>query len=183
MEAVGYDLYCKMLGEAVAALKGEESTVPSFETTIDLKVDAYIPASYVRSETARLDLYKRIAAIESEEEEMDLQDELIDRFGDIPVAVQQLITIASLKKLAHEAYMTEVTGGLSSLKFVMYQKAPVDGDRMLALIDNYKGELRFLTDHGPYFQYEPFKKGKNDKENLLFFVKNMINEIKMLLVL
>lgn len=183
MEAVGYDLYCKMLGEAVAALKGEESTVPSFETTIDLKVDAYIPASYVRSETARLDLYKRIATIESEEEEMDLQDELIDRFGDIPVAVQQLITIASLKKLAHEAYMTEVTGGLSSLKFVMYQKAPVDGDRMLALIDNYKGELRFLTDHGPYFQYEPFKKGKNDKENLLLFVKNMINEIKMLLVL
>ena len=69
------------------------------------------------------------------------------------------------------------------MKFVMYQKAPVDGDRMLALIDNYKGELRFLTDHGPYFQYEPFKKGKNDKENLLLFVKNMINEIKMLLVL
>ena len=146
-------------------------------------MDAYIPASYVHSETARLDLYKRIAALESEEEEMDLQDELIDRFGDIPFPVQQLIVIAGLKRLAHEAYMTEVSGGRSKLKFVMYEKAPVDSDRMLALIENYKGELRFFTEHSSYFQYEPFQKGKNDKENWLLFVKNMINEIKMLLVL
>lgn len=183
MEAVGYDLYCKMLGEAVEALKGEETEKIEFTTTIDLKIDAYIPSSYVHSESARLNLYKRIAAIETEEEEMDLQDELIDRFGDIPLAVQQLITIAGLKNQAHEAYITEITGNREKLRFAMCDKAPVDGNRLTAFVDNYHGDLRFLTDNGPYFLYAPLKKGKNDTENLLFFVKNMINEIKMLLVL
>ena len=83
MEAVGYDLYCKMLNEAVLELKGE-GTIEDYETVVDIDVDAYIPATYIRSENQKLDIYKRIAAIETEEDLADMTDELIDRFGDIP---------------------------------------------------------------------------------------------------
>lgn len=183
MEAVGYDLYCKMLNEAVLALKGETLRQDVFETVVDLKIDAYIPSYYVRSETARLDLYKRIAAVETEEEQMDLQDELIDRFGDIPLPLQQLLSVAGLKNMAHEAYITEITGNAQKLKIVMYEKAPVDTGKIVSFVEKYKGKMRFLTESSPYFQYESSQKGKNDTENVLNFVKNMINEIKMLLVL
>ena len=183
MEAVVYDLYCKMLNEAVAALKGETVEQDAFDTTVDLKIDAYIPSYYVRSETARLDLYKRISGVETEEEQMDLQDELIDRFGDIPLPLQQLLTIAGLRNMAHDAYIREITGNSRKLKIVMYEKAPVDVNQIAPFVEKYKGKMRFLTESVPYFLYEAPQKGKNDTENLLNFVKNMINEIKMLLVL
>lgn len=83
MEAVGYDLYCKMLNEAVRQLKGGPEA-ETFTTLIDLNVDAYIPEYYIKNEYQKLDIYKRIAAIESEEELEDMTEELIDRFGDIP---------------------------------------------------------------------------------------------------
>ena len=107
MEAVGYDLYCKMLGEAVRQEKGELDE-DIFTTTMDLNLDAYIPDSYIPNEYQKLDIYKRIAGIENEEEMDDMLEELIDRFGDIPRKVQQLLNIAGLKALAHSAYVTSV---------------------------------------------------------------------------
>ena len=107
MEAVGYDLYCKMLNEAVQNLKGIHTTV-DFTTVIDLDVDAYIPAEYIVNETQKLDIYKRISAIETEDEYMDMQDELLDRFGDIPKSVENLLVIARVRALAHKCYVTEV---------------------------------------------------------------------------
>ena len=83
MEAVGYDLYCKMLNEAVKRLKGEKVENDEFETNIDLKMDAFIPADYIPNEFQKLDVYKRIAEIETEPERDDMVDELIDRFGEI----------------------------------------------------------------------------------------------------
>lgn len=84
MEAVGYDLYCKMLNQAVLALKGEETEEESYATSVECDIDAYIPAAYIKNEYQKLDIYKRISAIETEDEYMDMQDELLDRFGDIP---------------------------------------------------------------------------------------------------
>ena len=107
MEAVGYDLYCKMLNEAVKHLKGEVEEEP-YTTTVDLNVDAYIPASYIPNEYQKLDIYKRIAGIETEEEMDDMIEELIDRFGDIPRKVQKLLAIANLKAMAHRLYITAV---------------------------------------------------------------------------
>ncbi|MGN1084912.1 MAG: transcription-repair coupling factor, partial [Lachnospiraceae bacterium] len=81
MEAVGYDLYCKLLNDAVRELKGDEPAGEEFDTAVDLEADAYIPETYIRNEMQKLDMYKRIALIRSEEELSELQDELIDRFG------------------------------------------------------------------------------------------------------
>ena len=105
MNAVGYDLYCKMLSEAVKEAKGIH-TMEDFETSIDLNIDAFIPDSYISNEFQKLDIYKRISAIETEDEYMDMQDELLDRFGDIPKSVENLLVIARVRALAHKCYVT-----------------------------------------------------------------------------
>ena len=84
MEAVGYDLYCKMLNEAVLRLKGELKDEDEFDTTLDLDINAFIPSTYVYNEYQKLELYKRISSIESKDEMEDMTDELIDRFGEMP---------------------------------------------------------------------------------------------------
>lgn len=98
MAAVGYDLYCKMLNEAVNDLKGIKNEY-SFETNVDLSVDAYIPSTYIKSEYQKLDIYKRIAAIESEEELSDMKDELVDRYGSLSTPAVNLLNIALIKSM------------------------------------------------------------------------------------
>ena len=126
MEAVGYDLYCKMLNEAVKKLKGETVTEQVFETAVEVEVDAFIPNSYVKNGLQKLDIYKRIAEIENEEEKFNMIDELIDRFGEPPKSVENLLAIALLKEKAHRAYITEITSKKNHLRFSMYPKAPVE---------------------------------------------------------
>ncbi|WP_306480225.1 transcription-repair coupling factor [Mediterraneibacter sp.] len=181
MEAVGYDLYCKMLNEAVRQLKGGPEA-ESFTTMIDLNTDAYIPEYYIKNEYQKLDVYKRIAAIENEEELEDMTEELIDRFGDIPKKVQQLLTIAALKSLAHSVYVTAVEQKGEELRFTMYEKAKIDPQKIPGLLNDYKKDLIFRAEEPPYFLY--CKKGrssKNNSENVLQTVKRILEDLRQLL--
>lgn len=181
MEAVGYDLYCKMLNEAVRHLKGEMDE-DQYTTTIDLNIDAYIPESYIPNEYQKLDVYKRIAAIENEEEMDDMVEELIDRFGDIPKKVQQLLHIANIKAMAHSVYVTAVEQKGDSYIFVMYEKAKVRPERIPTMLEAYKGSLLFKADETPSFIYR--KKGRNKKEkdeDIMEVVKNVLISMKSLL--
>ena len=181
MEAVGYDLYCKMLNEAVKQLKGEIEEEP-YTTTVDLNVDAFIPVSYIPNEYQKLDIYKRIAGIENEAEMDDMLEELIDRYGDIPRKVQQLLQTALLKSLAHSAYLVAVEQKGEQFRFTMYERAKVHAERIPMLLDQYKGALKFTVDTNPYFVYE--KKARNKKEkddDVLELVKKVLNDIKTLI--
>ena len=181
MEAVGYDLYCKMLNEAVKHLKGELDE-ESYTTTVDLNVDAFIPSGYIPNEYQKLDIYKRIASIESQEEMDDMLEELVDRFGDVPKKVQQLLSIALLKALAHDVYVISVEQKQDVFRFVMYEKAKVCAERIPDLLDQYKGDLKFTVDTNPYFTYQKIGRNKKDKEeDALAVVKNVLNGIKTLL--
>lgn len=182
MEAVGYDLYCKMLNEAVKQLKGEIQEDELYTTTIDLNIDAFIPETYIPNEYQKLDVYKRIASLENEEEMDDMMEELIDRFGDIPRKVQQLLNIAGLKALAHSAYVTSVEQKGDSYRFTMYEKAKVQPQKIPGLLKAYNGILIFKAETTPYFLYE--KKGHSKKEkdeSVLELVKKVLNDIKGLL--
>ena len=180
MEAVGYDLYCKMLNEAVKLLKGEIEEEP-YNTTVDINVDAFIPSSYIPNEYQKLDIYKRIASIENEEEMDDMMEELIDRYGDVPRKVQQLLNIALLKALAHSAYVIAVEQKGDVFKFIMYEKAKVKVDQIPALIQKYRGNLQFKIDTNPYFIYQKKARNKKEKdEDLIELVKNVLNDIKLL---
>ena len=182
MEAVGYDLYCKMLNEAVRQLKGG-SEEESFTTAIDLDIDAYIPDSYIKNEYQKLDIYRRIAAIENEEELDDMTEELIDRFGDIPKKVQQLLNIAALKSLAHMAYVTAVEQKGADIRFTMYERAKIDPRKIPALLETYRKNLIFRTEEPPYFLYQ--KKGKSGKEgsgDILETVRRILEDIRGLAI-
>lgn len=181
MEAVGYDLYCKMLNEAVKHLKGELEEEP-FTTTIDLNVDAFIPASYIPNEYQKLDIYKRIASIEDETEMEDMLEELIDRFGEAPKKVLQLLNIALLKALAHRVSVVSVEQKGDVIKFVMYEKANVHVERISSMVEGYRGNLKFTVDTNPYFTYKKLSKNKKEKDDdVLEVVKNVLNSIKTLL--
>ncbi|MGN0342361.1 MAG: transcription-repair coupling factor [Roseburia sp.] len=151
MEAVGYDLYCKMLNEAVKREKGEEND-ETFDTSVDIKVDAYIPADYVPNENQKLDLYKRIAAIIEDAETDEMLDELTDRFGDPPKSVLNLLAIARLKCLAHRVYIKEISEKTDQIKVTMYEKAKVRGENIPRLLEEYGPAVRFVPEQsGPYF--------------------------------
>ena len=125
MNAVGYDLYCKMLSEAVKEAKGIH-TMEDFETTIDLNMDAFIPDSYISNEYQKLDIYKRIAGIETQQDYDDMLEELLDRFGEMPKAVMNLLSIARLKALAHRCYVTEIKQIGRDMKITLYENAKLN---------------------------------------------------------
>ena len=178
MEAVGYDLYCKLLNQAVLALKGEKPEEEEYETTVDCDIDAYIPGSYIKNEYQKLDIYKRISVIEDEEEYMDMQDELMDRFGDIPKPVENLLKVAALKAMAHKAYVTEVSINRQEARLTMFAKAKLDVEKIPELIAGYKGDLKFQagTD-APYFLYRDQRNKNKDCMAMMEKTKELLKKL------
>ena len=108
MEAVGYEMYLKLLSEAVSEQRGE-NTVPQRECLVDIRIGAHIPEGYIDNLSQRIDIYKKIASIQNEEDAMDVTDELIDRFGEPPQAVQGLIDVALLRNIAASLGIYEIS--------------------------------------------------------------------------
>ena len=180
MQAVGYDLYCKMLNEAVKDLKGTAKVEDKYETMLDLETDAYIPDYYIKNEAQKLDIYKRIASLENAEECEDMSEELTDRFGDLPKAVMNLLEIARLKAEAHGLYITEVSGNSNRLKLKMYEKADIEVTNIPKLIERYKGALKFQAAETPYFVYEKVN-NKKTETNVLKTLSYLLEDMKLLL--
>ncbi len=137
MQAVGYDLYCKMLNEAVKNLKGI-STAEDFSTTVDLDVDAFIPPAYIMNEVQKLDIYKRIAGLETQMECEDMKEELLDRFGEIPTAVHNLFRISMIRVMAHKLYMTDIKGKNGEIQFVLKADAQIHAERIPELVKKHE---------------------------------------------
>ena len=148
MEAVGYDLYCKMLAQAVKEQRGED-VEETYETMVDLDMDAYIPATYIRNEFQKLEIYKRIAAISNEEEYEEMADELMDRYGELPRAAKNLLNIALIKALAHAAGIAGLIHRNNETKIYMYPKANVAGERIDGLLKKYRNAMRFAIGEVP----------------------------------
>jgi len=153
MAEVGYDLYCKLLGESVQELKGEKSPDEEFDTSIDLDMDAAIPDSYVKNENQKLDLYRRIALISDQQEYDDMLDELVDRFGEPPRIVQDLLRCALLKAKAHRVYVTDLSRKGDEIRFTFYEKARIDGTKIDAFLRSYRGRMRLVMEKQPCIVY------------------------------
>ena len=177
MEAVGYDLYCKMLNQAVLALKGETLEEDSYETVVECDIDAYIPGRYIKNEYQKLDIYKRISAIETEEEYMDMQDELMDRFGDIPHSVENLLKIAAIRALAHRAYVTEVVINRQEVRLTMYQKARLRVEKIPDLVRSYKGDLKLVPGDVPSFHYIDRRNKNQDSLEMMGKAEEILKDI------
>lgn len=180
MAAVGYDLYCKMLNEAVNDLKGIKNEY-SFETNVDLSVDAYIPSTYIKSEYQKLDIYKRIAAIESEEELIDMKDELVDRYGSLSTPAVNLLNIALIKSMAHKIGIMEMKGTIEDgpsgcYKTVMkvYPKAEINTEAIPDFIDSFGGAMKLVSGSQPQFIWRVTKKKYNNAGEYLTGIKEML---------
>lgn len=170
MNAVGYDLYCKMLNEAVKEAKGIH-TMEDFETSVDLNVDAYIPDSYISNEFQKLDIYKRIAGIETQQDYDDMLEELLDRFGEPGKAVLNLLAIAKLKVIAHQGYVTEIKQTGKTVRFTLYEKARLNTEGFPALMQKYRRGLQFKNEQEPKFILEP-------QGNLILALTEFAEELK-----
>lgn len=170
MNAVGYDLYCKMLNEAVKEAKGIH-TMEDFETSVDLNVDAYIPDSYISNEFQKLDIYKRIAGTETQQDYDDMLEELLDRFGEPGKAVLNLLAIAKLKAIAHQGYVTEIKQTGKTVRFTLYEKARLNTEGFPALMQKYRRGLQFKNEQEPKFILEP-------QGNLILALTEFAEELK-----
>ncbi|MCX7715433.1 MAG: transcription-repair coupling factor [Clostridia bacterium] len=174
MDAVGYDMYCKLLKESINEARGIQSD-EDISVSIDIEVDAYIPDSYIKSHNQRIDIYKKIAAIENEDDSIEIDDELVDRYGDLPKAVQNLINIALIKSMAKKAGICEIvqSSGNVLLKFAFKQ---VDMRIIAELAAKMPSQILFSASEKPYITYR-VKEKKKLLENIKFILQT-INELK-----
>ncbi|MBN2903248.1 MAG: transcription-repair coupling factor, partial [Enterococcus sp.] len=177
MESVGYDLYCKMLNEAVLTMKGEQQEVDTFTTSIDLSIDAYIPETYIKSESEKLSWYKRIATIETQEESEDMIEEMTDRYGDTPAPLIRLMDVALLREEAHQAWLLSIEQKGSKILFTMNPRAKVRVEEIDGFLKQYRNKMKIKPEANPVFVFESTGIPKKD---LLAKVKEIIGEIQKL---
>ena len=182
MEAVGYDLYCKMLHEAVSEAKGGTPVEDKFDTSIDIGTDAFIPSSYIANEFQKLDIYKRIAGIESSEESDEMLEELIDRFGEPPQSVQNLLVIAQLKARAHSLYIKEISQKGEELKLSMFERAVIDPLKIPQLIEANAPLLGFsMSGETPFFTYMLKGNSRVKGRDVLEILTDLLGQMEILI--
>jgi transcription-repair coupling factor (superfamily II helicase) len=141
---VGFDLYLRLVGEAVAEFKGGEQAEPEPEMRIDLPVDAHLPEEYVESERLRLEMYKRIAEVRTEADLAGVVDELTDRYGDPPAPVLALIAVGRFRLRAMAAGVAEV---VAQGKYVRFGPVDLPDSRRLRLDRLYPGSVVKRAEH------------------------------------
>ena len=176
MEAVGYDMYCRLLEEVVEHLKGGgEERTESFETSVDLSVSAFIPDFYIKNQEQRMELYKKIAGIRTTEEYYDIQEEMEDRYGDLPKSVQTLLEIVLIKAEAHEMGITAITQKRGSVIMEFCPQPNIDPVNLAKLISSEKGKYFFTSGASPYLTV---KLKKQEEAKLLQHIKFILQSLK-----
>lgn len=173
MATVGYDLYCRMLEDAVKLIKGDIENEP-IETTIELKLDAYIPSSYIEDELQKIEVYKKIAAIENIEDYEEVKGELEDRYSDIPTTVINLMDIAYIKGKANSILVEDIKEDNETVSFRFKE-----GDKgykavYAKLLQKYKNDIILQFGQKQVFMVKVRDKKKEDE---LKFLKEIIDYI------
>lgn len=176
MEAIGYDLYCKLLKDAVVVQKGEKLQ-EEFETNVEININAYIPTQYIEDEMQKLEIYKKIALIQNQEDYNDIQEEIEDRYGDLPQSVQNLLDVALIRATAHDIGLLSVTVKTSEVIFLCKHDAKLDPTKIPSLLELYKGNLKFTGASESYFTLK--NKYKSPIE-IVAYIKNVLQDMKKL---
>ena len=151
LDAVGYDLYIKLLNEAVLEEKGEKVEEKP-ECTVTLNYNAFIPEKYVSFSSQRMGLYKRIALIENDYDRLDILDEMIDRYGDMPKSVDNLLMIALIRANALKCKITSITQEGSEFRI---NPARIDIDIWSDVEENFDGKMKIVLSSKPYISVRP----------------------------
>ena len=182
MEAVGYELYCKMLNTAVGRLKGIE-VEEKFEPRMDLGVDAFIPDEYTVNEIQKLDIYQRIASIEGPTDYEEMTEELVDRFGSLPRSAENLLKVALLKARANKLYVTEIVANPGKIMVYLKPDAKINVDNIPEFLMGYREKIRFINGSKPGFEikYEKSDIIQKNEEMLLKKIEDFLCNAELLL--
>ena len=177
MEAVGYDLYVKMLNQAIARAKGEPLQRDKSECLVDLRVDAFIPEKYIADGPGRIEAYKRIAAIQTPEDAADVLDELIDRYGDPPPSVSDLVNVSLVRVQAAAVGVYEVTQKKDTL---LLQVEELDLGMIRGLLIAFNGRVTAGAGAKPYLSVtlQPDEKPLELLQGILKAMGEILNEPK-----
>lgn len=175
MDNVGYDMYCKILRESIDEAKGI-TTESAGDVTVDISVNAYIPESYIPSANQRIDMYKKIAAIETEEDEFEIKDELIDRYGEPPSPVLNIISVAALKLPAKDIGCIEITEK-NRVVTLRFRNGRLNAETVFGLDKEFPSRVKVLSEKSPAVT---IRMKENDKKPLEFInnLLNLINELQ-----
>ncbi|MCR5676008.1 MAG: transcription-repair coupling factor [Lachnospiraceae bacterium] len=180
IQEIGYDLYCKLLAQAVKEKKAdpeaEDDRLSSFTTLIDLTTDAFIPAEYIRNEEQKLEIYKRIAGIETDAEREDMREELIDRFGEPPESVDNLLRVSVLRARAHRLYITQMTGRAGQISVKMQRDARIRVEGVTPFLNACQKTVSFYATGVPEFvlRFQAQSGEKEREKQLLCRAEEMI---------
>jgi transcription-repair coupling factor (superfamily II helicase) len=170
MASIGYDLYCRMLEDTIKLVRGDIDQEP-VETTVELKVDAYIPKDYIKDEAQKIEVYKKIAAIESYEDMTDIQEELEDRFSNIPPSVYNLINISYIRSMGKKLGIEEIKEKKEEIIFQFESQERINENVIKELLKNYSKKISLKISQKPGFGYK-LKDVK--KLELISDIKNMM---------
>jgi transcription-repair coupling factor (superfamily II helicase) len=145
IHAIGFDLYMEMLEKSVAELKGLKIE-EEFETSIGLKVNAFIPETYIDDITLRLSLYRRIGSARTADEITSVESEMKDRFGLMPEEVMNLLSIMRLKIMARELLVTKIQDNRGLVSVIFSPATGIEPKNIFELRDKTNGKMRFLPD-------------------------------------
>ncbi len=182
MEAVGYDLYCKLLSEAVKRQKGEKPE-EDVDVSVDLTIDAYIPDTFILNEAQKIDIYKRIACISDKDEQSDMRDELTDRFGSIPKSVENLLQVAYMRSIAKKVYVTDVKDLPENreIRFTVLPNARYNPESIGTFVASFGGAMRLLPGAKPCFLYKIPKDKPAEGDALLEMCMDIVDRMLSLL--
>ena len=162
IEQVGYDTYCKLLDEVIKQMQGIEE-VEEKDIQIDLTVSCYIPEEYIENSAQKIEVYQDIALCKTEEDIQNVIDEIIDRYGQMPSEVENLIEIARMKNLGRRANILKITQKKDGVVF-LYDNSKFNMDIVMNLVKKYNRKVKFSPGIEPYITL--ILEGKNDKEKL-----------------
>jgi len=173
MAAIGYDLYCRMLEDTIKVIKGEIEEEP-IETSVELKVNAYIPGTYIEDEMQKIEVYKKIAAIENLDDYMDIKDELEDRYSDIPEPVYNLMDIAYIKSKAKVLSIEEIKENEKEVRFIFKENTKNLNKVYKYLLENYRDSILLSFEEKPYFA---IKITEVKKDSVLGLYKKILDDL------
>lgn len=166
MVTVGYELYCKLLEETMSIFKGESSSQELPETVIEMDFNAYIPDTYIEDEMQRIEIYHKIAVVESEADKVELIDELIDRFGDVPRAVQNLIDVARIKAVARKLGVEKVVEKQGQAVISFFDQNRLNPEMILNMVNVVGSRALLNAGRKPFIKYKIANK-KTGAEEIL----------------
>lgn len=143
IESIGYDLFIRLLKETINEIKGVKAKKVDVNVKIDLNLDVFIPSTYIKDSNEKINIYKKISSIETKDNHYDIIDELIDRFGDIPIPVQNIIDIAYIKSMMIENDMDSLIEKDGYVELSYSDIEIFDFEKLKILSAEYKGEMKF----------------------------------------